>query len=300
MSTGPRSPVLAAVAAVRPRQWLKNVLVFAAPLAAGSLLELTVLADTLLAFVAFCLVSSATYLVNDLRDLAADRAHPRKRLRPIASGELSQPAAGAMAVVLGGAGLLVGFLTSHSLGWVLVAYLVMTLAYTLYLKNEPVIDLIVIALGFLLRAIAGGAASGITISNWFLIVAAFGSLFMAAGKRYSELERVQAMRAAGEDPGPVRTSLDGYTSAYLRFVWAIAASVTITAYCLWSFEVSESTGIPWDVLSVLPFVVGLLRYAIDIDRGHAEAPEEVVLADPVLIATGVVWVALFALNAWAI
>lgn len=290
----------AAVAAVRPRQWLKNVLVFAAPMAAGSLFDLGVLRDTLLAFAAFCLVSSATYLVNDLRDVEADRAHPTKRLRPIASGDLSPSAAGALAVILGGGGLLIGFLTSAALGWVLVAYLVMTLAYTLYLKNEPVIDLLVIALGFLLRAVAGGAASGITISNWFLIVAGFGSLFMAAGKRYSELERVRALREAGEDPGTVRRSLEGYTPAYLRFVWAIAASVTITAYCLWTFEVAAPTRIPWDVLSVLPFVVGLLRYAIDIDSGHAEAPEEVVLGDPVLIATGVVWAVLFGLNAWAI
>jgi decaprenyl-phosphate phosphoribosyltransferase len=300
VSTGPRSPVRAAVAAVRPRQWLKNALVFAAPLAAGALLEVGVLVDTMLAFVAFCLVSSATYLLNDLRDVEADRAHPRKRLRPIAAGDLSQPVAGAMAVVLGGAGLLVGFLTSAALGWVLVAYLVMTVAYTLYLKNEPVIDLLVIALGFLLRAIAGGAASGIAISNWFLIVAGFGSLFMAAGKRYSELERVRAIQAAGDDPGPVRRSLEGYTPAYLRFVWAIAASVTITAYCLWTFEVASGTAIPWALLSVLPFVLGLFRYAIDIDSAHAEAPEEVVLGDPVLIATGVVWVALFVLNAWAI
>jgi decaprenyl-phosphate phosphoribosyltransferase len=292
--------VRAAVAAVRPRQWLKNVLVFAAPMAAGSLLDLGVLVDTLLAFAAFCLVSSATYLVNDLRDVESDRAHPTKRLRPIAAGELSASLAGALAVVLGGAGLLIGFLTSLSLGWVLVAYLVMTLAYTVYLKDEPVIDLLVIALGFLLRAIAGGAASGIAISNWFLIVAGFGSLFMAAGKRYSELERVRALREAGGDPGPVRRSLAGYTPAYLRFVWAIAASVTITAYCLWSFEVAEPTSIPWDVLSVLPFVVGLLRYAIDIDSGHAEAPEEVVLGDRVLIATGLVWAVLFGLNAWAI
>lgn len=290
----------AVVAAVRPRQWLKNVLVFAAPMAAGSLFELDVLRASLLAFAAFCLVSSATYLLNDLRDVEADRAHPTKRLRPIASGDLSPAAAGALAVVLGGGGLLIGFLTSAALGWVLVAYLVMTVAYTLYLKNEPVVDLLVIALGFLLRAVAGGAASGIPISNWFLVVAGFGSLFMAAGKRYSELERVRALRAAGEDPGTVRRSLDGYTPAYLRFVWAIAASVTITAYCLWAFEVSETTSIPWDVLSVLPFVVGLLRYAIDIDSGHAEAPEEVVLGDRVLIATGVIWAVLFGLNAWAI
>lgn len=290
----------AVVAAVRPRQWLKNVLVFAAPMAAGSLFELDVLRASLLAFAAFCLVSSATYLLNDLRDVEADRAHPTKRLRPIASGDLSPAAAGALAVVLGGGGLLIGFLTSAALGWVLVAYLVMTVAYTLYLKNEPVVDLLVIALGFLLRAVAGGAASGITISNWFLIVAGFGSLFMAAGKRYSELERVRALREAGEDPGTVRRSLDGYTPAYLRFVWAIAASVTITAYCLWTFEVAEPTQVPWDVLSVLPFVVGLLRYAIDIDSGHAEAPEEVVLGDRVLIATGVIWAILFGLNAWAI
>ena len=286
---------------MRPRHWLKNVLVFAAPLASGLLFRPPVLLATIGAFVGFCLVASAMYLINDVRDVAADRAHPKKKSRPIAAGELPVSVALTVAVVLLLAGLGVGFLIQPALGWVLLGYAAMTIAYSLYLKDEPVIDLVVIAVGFLLRAIAGGAASGIPISNWFLIVAGFGSLFMAAGKRYSEFERVEALRVEGIDPGMLRRSLAGYTSGYLRFVWAISASVAITAYCLWAFEVGEAAGGGiWGILSVLPFVTALLRYAVDVDAGTAEAPEDVVLRDPVLIVTGVIWAVLFALGAWGV
>ena len=292
---------MALAVAMRPRHWLKNVLVVAAPLAAGLLLEPRVLIDTAGAFAGFCLVASAMYLVNDARDVEADRAHPRKRTRPLAAGDLSVPVAIAAAGVLLVLGVGLGFLVAPALGGVLAGYAAMTAAYSLYLKHEPVVDLVVIALGFLLRAIAGGAASGIPISNWFLIVAGFGSLFMAAGKRYSEFERVQGLRDEGIDPGLLRRSLAGYTSGYLRFVWAISASVTITAYCLWAFEVGEASGSGiWGVLSVLPFVTALLRYAVDVDAGTAEAPEEVVLRDPVLIVTGVLWAVLFGLGAWGV
>jgi decaprenyl-phosphate phosphoribosyltransferase len=297
-ATRGRSLPIALVVAMRPRQWLKNVLVFAAPVANGSLFVPAILLASIGAFVAFCLMASATYLVNDLLDVEADRAHPTKRNRPIAARELSPTLAIVEAAVLGVAALVLALWISPSLLWVLVAYAALTLSYSVYLKREPVIELVLVAVGFLLRAIAGGAASGIPISNWFLIVAFFGSLFMAAGKRYSEMERMS--RANGVDEGlpSTRRSLDGYTRGYLRFVWAIAASVTVTAYCLWAFEVGEAPSTaPWAIFSVLPFVIAILRYAVDIDRGTAEAPEEVVLGDPALIVVGFAWLALFGLAA---
>lgn len=289
-----RSAPVALIAALRPRQWLKNVLVFAAPLAAGSIFEPDVFIPALLAFVVFCLMSSATYLVNDVRDVEADRAHPTKRFRPIASGELSATAAVITALVLAAASLIIAFLVSTSLLGIVAAYAVFTLAYSLFLKHEPVIELALLAMGFLLRAIAGGAAADLPISPWFLIVAAFGSLFMAAGKRFSELEHSRDV----SDDTPHRRSLDGYTSSYLRFVWGVAAAVAITAYCLWAFEVgaADST-FPWAQWSVLPFVLAILRYAVDIDRANAEAPEEVVLHDRVLQILGVAWLVLFGLGA---
>lgn len=285
------------VAELRPRQWLKNLLVIAAPLAAGDILKPAVIVPSILAFIAFCLISSATYVINDLRDLDADREHPLKRLRPVASGELSPRLAVVIAAVLAVAALALALSVNIGLLAIVLCYFAFTTTYTLYLKNEPVIELVLLAMGFLLRAIAGGVASDLPISQWFLIVAGFGSLFMAAGKRYSELSRALRAQEADEALVPVRPSLAGYTTSYLRFVWAISAAVMITAYCLWAFEVAlaPSTA-PWAAWSVLPFVMGLLRYAVDIDKGEAEAPEDVVLHDPALLITGVVWLVLFGLG----
>ena len=288
-----RSAPVALIAALRPRQWLKNVLVFAAPLAAGSIFELDVLIPSLLAFVVFCLMSSATYLINDIKDVDADRAHPTKRFRPIAAGEISVPVALVTAAVLALASLAIAIAVSVSLFGIVLAYAVFTLAYSLFLKHEPVIELALLSLGFLLRAIAGGAAADLPISPWFLIVAAFGSLFMAAGKRFSELQR-----ADDDSDAPRRRSLAGYTPTYLRFVWGLAAAVTITAYCLWAFEVGlADSSFPWSQWSVLPFVLAILRYALDVDRADAEAPEEVVLRDRALQVLGLAWLILFGLGA---
>jgi decaprenyl-phosphate phosphoribosyltransferase len=288
---------MAIVAAMRPKQWLKNVLVFAAPLAAGSLFQPAVLIPSLVAFVAFCLMSSATYLLNDVRDVEADRAHPVKRSRPIAAGELTAGMAIAAAVVLALASLGLALAVNLALVGVLVAYAAATISYSLFLKHEPVIELALLAMGFLLRAIAGGVASELPISQWFLIVAGFGSLFMAAGKRYSELTHALDTQDGTPRDG-TRRSLAGYTPTYLRFVWATSAAVTITGYCLWAFEVSAAPStLPWAAWSVLPFVLAVLRYAVDVDRGDAEAPEDVVLRDRMMLLLGLIWLVLFGLGA---
>jgi decaprenyl-phosphate phosphoribosyltransferase len=292
-----RSTPAALVAAMRPKQWLKNVLVFAAPLAAGSLMEPDVLLPSIVAFVAFCLMSSATYLLNDVRDVEADRAHPVKRARPIATGELTPTVAMLAAAVLAISSVALALFINLGLVGVLVAYAASTISYSMFLKHEPVIELALLALGFLLRAIAGGVASELPISQWFLIVAGFGSLFMAAGKRYSEL--THALDAEDGTPrAGTRRSLAGYTPTYLRFVWATSAAVTITGYCLWAFEVSAAPStLPWAAWSVLPFVLAILRYAIDVDKGDAEAPEDVVLRDRMMLLLGLIWLVLFGLGA---
>ncbi|MDD2858836.1 MAG: decaprenyl-phosphate phosphoribosyltransferase [Candidatus Nanopelagicales bacterium] len=291
-----RSLPVAAVVAMRPRQWLKNSLVFAAPLAAGSVFEPSVLWPTLGAFAAFCLISSATYLINDVRDIESDRGHPTKCHRPIASGALAPAIAIGLAVALVVAASTLALWIRPELAAVIALYFVLTLGYSLGLKHEPVIELALLSLGFLLRAIAGGIASDLPISQWFLIVAGFGALFMSAGKRYCELLRVQ--EGALEAQGVARRSLEGYTLSYLRFVWGLAAAVTITAYCLWAFEVGAAPStLPWAQWSVLFFVLGILRYGVGIDRGRAEAPEDAVLRDPVLLLIGLGWVVLFGLGA---
>jgi decaprenyl-phosphate phosphoribosyltransferase len=276
----------ALVRAVRPRQWVKNVLVLAAPLAAGRVFELDVLGPTAVAFVLFCLAASAVYLVNDTIDIEEDRRHPRKRFRPIAAGIIPRPLAVGMAVVLFAVALVAAvFLTRPALAAVLGSYVVIQLAYCLFLKNQPVIDLGVVASGFLLRGIAGGVAAGIALSQWFLLVAAFGSLFMVAGKRYSELVLIG-------DAAATRRTLKEYSASYLRFVWSLSAGVACLTYSLWAFDMGKSQdGVPWATISIAPFVMAILRYAVDVDKGAAGAPEEIVLGDRVLLCLGLVWAA---------
>ena len=290
----PRPFPLAVLVALRPRQWVKNLLVFAVPLAAGKLANRDVLADTLVAFACFCAVASATYLVNDVRDVASDRVHPTKRFRPIAAGEVPVPLAVVLAVVLAAAGIGGAALSTYPGFLVTLAfYLVATLSYSFGLKNEPVVELVLIAAGFVLRATAGGTATGIPISPWFLTVAAFGSLFMAAGKRYSEFVSL------GDDRSDSRPALAGYSATYLRFVWTVAAGIMLTAYCLWAFQVGvrDKGTLPLAEWSVVPFIVAVLRFALDIDRGDAGAPEDIALHDRVLQVTALVWLVMFGLGA---
>ncbi|WP_200938675.1 decaprenyl-phosphate phosphoribosyltransferase [Modestobacter sp. Leaf380] len=279
------------VRALRPRQWVKNVLVLAAPLAAGAVFDPDVLRPTAIAFLLFCLSASGVYLVNDSIDVEEDRRHPRKRFRPIAAGLVPRPAALAMAVVLFALALTSAVVfTRPALAAVLGSYIVIQLAYCVFLKNQPVIDLAVVASGFLLRGIAGGVAAGLFLSQWFLLVAAFGSLFMVAGKRYSEFILVG-------DAAATRRTLQEYSASYLRFVWSLSAGVTVTAYSLWAFEMAATqTGPPWATISIAPFVLAVLRYAVDVDKGTAGAPEEIVLGDRVLLLLGLLWATLVGLG----
>jgi decaprenyl-phosphate phosphoribosyltransferase len=290
----PRGIARALAIGLRPRQWVKNVLVGAAPLAAGRH-DGTVVAGTALAFVLFCAAASSVYLVNDVLDAEADRAHPQKRTRPVASGALPVRVALAVSALLAVVSLAVPLLVDRPrLALTLAVYLALSHAYNVGLKHQRVVDMSIVSGGFVLRAIAGGVASDLPLSRWFLIVASFGSLFIVAGKRYAELV------VMGDDAHMTRRSLAGYSASYLRFVWSIAAAVTISAYCLWAFEVGDRSGalLPWGPLSVAPFVVGLLRFALDVDSGAAGAPEEVALRDHVLLTLGAIWLLTFALGAF--
>ena len=279
-----RSALPAWLRAMRPKQWVKNILVFAAPVAAGALFDTRVLVNSLWAFVAFSLISASIYLINDVRDVDADRLHPKKRFRPIAAGELGKGPATALAAVTMAASLGIGFWVAPMLGVTLAIYWVLQVGYSVFLKHQPIIDLAMVSSGFLLRAIAGGVASGIELSQWFLLVACFGSLYMVAGKRYSE------MKELGSEAG-TRASLERYSLSYLRFVWAISCSIVIMSYSLWTFEhrQNEPWGVPWTTISIVPFTLALLRYAMDIDAGNAGEPEDVVLNDRVLQALAVLW-----------
>ncbi|RNE49994.1 decaprenyl-phosphate phosphoribosyltransferase [Corynebacterium alimapuense] len=281
----------AMIKALRPKQWVKNVLVIAAPAAAGTdaLINGRTIIDVALAFVVFCLAASSIYLVNDARDVDADREHPTKRFRPIASGVLPINLAYAMAVVLIIAAIGLSFLASS--GWGLAAvvsvYIALQLGYCFGWKHLPVIDIALVSSGFMLRAMAGGVAAGIDLSQWFLLVAAFGSLFMASGKRYSEL--LLAERTGKK----IRRSLQGYTAPYLRFVWTLAATAVVMSYALWGFELSsavEGMAGVWYQISMVPFTIAILRYAADVDRGDGGAPDEMALSDRVLQSLAILWI----------
>jgi decaprenyl-phosphate phosphoribosyltransferase len=278
-----RAPAL--LLACRPRQWVKNVLILAAPIAGGIAFKPLAIAEIAVAVVAFSMASSGIYLVNDARDAESDRAHARKRNRPIASGELPLRTAWIAAAAL----LLGAPLISALLNWqllvIVASYEVIQLWYCMGMKDEPVIELASVASGFLLRAIAGGAATQVHLSEWFLIAAGFGSLFMAAGKRYSEKRLVQQ---TGVDIRPV---LKSYTDTYLRFVWTLSAGVLVTTYSLWAFALRDITSNEWSVVSIIPFVIALLRYGVDVDSGAAGEPEEIVLHDRVLLLLGGIWAA---------
>ena len=276
----------ALVKALRPKQWTKNVLVVAAPFAAGRLFEPSVAANVAVAFVAFCLASSAVYLLNDVRDAPKDRLHPEKKNRPIASGQVAPSTAVVLAVVALVASLALSTLAEPALLWVIVTYLVLQLLYVFWLKNQPVLDLAVIASGFLLRALAGGAATDIAISDWFLLVAGFGSLFVVAGKRYSELVTLEANES---EIGQTRSTLLSYTSTYLRFVWTVAAAVTVMVYGLWVITVPRDSTTA-TLISLVPFTLGLLVYALVIDSGKGGEPETAILRNPTLLALGALWV----------
>lgn len=274
---------------MRPAQWVKNLLVCAAPLAAGIILHADAALHTALAFVAFSLASSAVYCVNDVRDAEADRNHPAKCRRPVASGELSPRAAVIAAIALAAVALAVA--APNPLRLVIAVYLALSLAYSFGLKREPVIELAVVASGFLLRAIAGGPANGVPLSQWFLIVAGFGSLFVVAGKRLSEQSRF------GAEVGRTRLVCTAYSSTYLRMVVGVSVAVTASAYGLWAFDVGASrTGLPWAAISIVPFVVALLRYMRDIDAGTAHEPEQVLLHDRTMQCLGALWLVSFSLS----
>ncbi|MYS92430.1 MULTISPECIES: decaprenyl-phosphate phosphoribosyltransferase [Streptomyces] len=277
----------------RPKQWVKNVLVAAAPAAAGELFSRHALIQLALVFLLFTACAAAVYLVNDARDADADRVHPTKRHRPVAAGQVPVPLAyavgGGLAVLAPAAAL---WVCSPAVAALLTAYLGMQLAYCVSLKHVLVVDLVVVTTGFLMRAMIGGLALGIPLSRWFLITTGFGALFMVSAKRYSE-----AVQMAGT-AGATRALLTEYTTGYLRFVWQLAAGVAVLGYCLWAMEeggVPHTSVLPWRQLSMVAFVLAILRYAVFADRGTAGEPEDVVLRDRALALIGLVWVAMYGL-----
>jgi 4-hydroxybenzoate polyprenyltransferase len=270
----------AVLAAVRPRQWLKNLFVFAGILFAAQLGDATRWVEAIACFVAFCAASSASYLVNDVRDAPDDRRHPIKRDRPIARGELGVRTALALAAVLALAALGIAL----ALGWgvllYVAAFLALQAAYSLGLKHLVVLDVLAIGGLFVLRAAAGAQAVDVPISEWLLLCTGLLALFLGFAKRRGELVLVGAERTPG------RPVLEGYSLELVDQFLAVVAAATIITYGLYTVDVHTR-----GMMVTIPFVLfGVFRYLLLVHKHDlGEEPERVLLADRQLIATVVLW-----------
>ena len=276
----------------RPKQWTKNVLVFAAPGAAGVLDEPENLGLTLLAFAAMCLAASGTYFWNDALDVESDRQHPTKRFRPIASGAVSVKTAKVWGTLLPAAALGVAALTGRWQTVAIVAmYIAVTMTYSAIWKHIAVVDLVAIASGFVLRAAAGAVAVDVPMSSWFVLCITFGSLFIVTGKRFAE------SRELGDDARLLRATLGDYSEGFLRFVLALSCGGALVSYCMWAFERRDlvNADFPFYELSIVPVLTAFLRYALVLEQGRGAAPEEVFASDRVLQVLGLLWVIIFGL-----
>jgi len=285
----------ALVREARPKQWVKNVLVFAAPGALGVLDEAGPLGRAATVFVAFCLVSAGVYFWNDIRDVEHDRAHPKKKFRPIAAGEIPMPLARVLGTVLIVGGPALAWSVRVEAGWILALYAVIQLAYSAALKHVAVLDLAIVSSGFVLRAMAGAVATRTPMSNWFVLCITFGSFFIVAGKRFAEL------REMGEGAVSTRRSLAEYNTDYLRQILAVSCTATAVTYCMWALESAASIDetVPLHGLTIVPMVLALLRYMLVLERGGGGAPEEVFLGDRSIQFYGLVWVVVYGLAVYA-
>lgn len=205
-----------------------------------------------------------------------------RRFRPIAAGVVAPTLAYTLAIALAAASLAISLETVPALGLVVAIYLAIQLGYCFGLKHQAVLDICIVSSGFLIRAIAGGVSTGIPLSQWFLLVMAFFSLFMASGKRYAELQLAERTGTK------IRKSLESYTSTYLRFVWTMSATAVVVFCGLWAFE-RDGHSVSWFAVSIFPITIAVLRYAVD--GGMAGEPEDIVLRDRVLQLLGIAWIA---------
>lgn len=275
----------------RPNQWTKNVLVFAAPGALGVLNEWQALSESLVIFVAFCLAASGTYYWNDIKDVAQDRLHPKKKNRPIASGAVPLGAARVVGSVMLVGGPALAFVVRPQAGGIVGLYAIMTLLYSTRLKHVPLLDLAIVAAGFVLRAMAGAAGTQTPMSNWFVLCTTFGSFFIVTGKRFAELLEL------GDQAATTRASLKSYTLPYLRQVLVISCTATVVTYCMWAFENASAANevFPFHALSIVPMVLALLRYLMVLENGGGGAPEEVFTGDRAIQFYGFVWAVVYGL-----
>lgn len=293
---------------LRPRQWIKNLAIFAAITFTGRLFEIAIFEKVFLGFLVFCALSSAIYIVNDIFDKEKDRLHPFKKNRPLAKGDISIPFAIFLSAVLTIASLIVGFFITPAFFILVIFYLILQVSYSVILKHIAVIDILALAAGYILRVYAGEFASGFHISVWLLLTTISLSLFLAIGKRRSELTLISAY--SKEQIELTRKSLSHYSERLLDVYASIFATSTFISYSLFTFlenpigfKISLGALLPeflpeffqrkWLMVTILPVVYGLMRYLQDIYEKHeGESPERVLLSDTPLLTTVTIWVIL--------
>ncbi len=266
------------LSAIRVRQWTKNLLLLGAPIGAGVQPSTHNLATFLQGFLVFSLISSAGYVLNDWLDKEKDRTHSEKMYRPFAAQKLN----GIHALTIVSTLILIVMVLSIGLPrlfltWICL-YTISTMSYSLILKKIPVVEILIVAFGFLLRCIAGAALYDVYVSQWFLIVAGFGSLFLISAKRLAERKNY-----AGSGTRAVITQ---YSEQFLTTVISMSITITLMAYALWAFEVVGDSA--WGKLSILPVMLGILRYLWHSESNDAETPEKAILSDPIIPISGVI------------
>jgi 4-hydroxybenzoate polyprenyltransferase len=275
---------------IRPEHWIKNIIVFAGPAAGLAFTSAQAVPNVLLTFVVFCLAASAGYAFNDIVDRLADAIHPIKRNRPVASGRVSVAAAAATASLLAGGAILVSAVwLPRGVTTVLIVYLAMVSVYTLSLKRRVILDVIVIAVGFVLRAFAGALAAGVPTSDWLIACVFTLCLFMGFGKRRCEI----AMMGNSEDLGEYRRTLVRYTPDLLNHLITVSAGIAIITFLLYTLDDTHPSPLPKaQLFFTLPLVVyGVFRFAMISELGRHAGPTEIVLKDRALLWTVILWTA---------
>lgn len=268
--------------AIRPKQWIKNLFVFAGLVFSKNAFHPEMLATTIATFVIFCLLSSSVYLVNDIVDTEKDRQHPKKKNRPLAAGKISVRGAVAAAILLSAASLAGAFAISAVLGGLSALYFLLMLLYSFYLKQVIILDVFTIAAGFVIRVVAGTEAIQVYLSPWVVMCTAFLALFMALGKRRNE------MKILGNGAQNHRSSLEAYTLPLIDQMISVVTASTIVTYFLYTFKSGQSL----TSVATVPFVLfGLFRYLYLVySENSGGSPEEIILTDRPLQADIILWI----------
>ncbi len=293
---------------LRPRQWIKNLAIFTAIIFAGQLFEIEVVNKVFLGFIAFCGLSSATYVINDLFDIKKDKLHPFKKFRPLAKGDISIPLAVIIAIILILGSFLLSLSITPTFTIITIIYLALQFLYSLKFKMVAALDILAIALGYILRVYAGEFASGYHISVWMLLTTVSFSLFLAVGKRRSELTLLSNSKISNITT--VRQSLSRYSEKLLDIYASMFATSTFITYSLFTFlenpkGIKLALGVfmpdflpvffqrKWLMITIIPVIYGIMRYLQDIyEKNEGESPDRVLLSDKPLLATVIIWLLL--------